>query len=641
MTRAALAIGVLALVALVAVSVPRPLEAQDIETEAALRGIRLPQSYYDQIERDPTSFQLQSVWRGHGPARVDGAADAVEGEFPLLVIPALFGNSADPLFSRSDIQRVLFDGPAEDGTMTEFYSDASRGRFRVVGNVVEWVRTSLTIEEVVGASFGLTRGDARTGEYLFEAVELADETVDFRLYDNDGPDGIPNSGDDDGFVDAVTFEFQEIAASCGGPAIWPHRWVLAGWGADDRGNPGPVAETDDIGASGSPIKVNSYFLQSATDCGGANIQSAGVISHEFGHALGLPDIYHPIDGIQPAERRWVLGCWGLMAAGSWGCNDGSTRGTRFGPTHLSPWSKNALGWIEWIDVGSAFDEEFVLEGATSSGQALRIPLDNSGREFIVVEYRPREGFDEFLPSSGVLVYHWDRAGEFRPSRDSGTPYVFAMKEADGRLDLQRTHDNGGNRGEASDAWGIAGPAGPISAETFPSSRRNALDAPTAVTIHAIEVDGEVARVRLTTSINPGLRQTGVVPSGGLYNPFGGRLEIAGGIQPYTASLVDVASANGLTVATEGRFLSIGGSPVQTGQFDFVAEIRDSGQRSSLVTVTVAVGEFVMSVGRAITGFVRGEVEPLNDNEKAELDRRGNDNGQYDIGDLRAFVFGSG
>jgi M6 family metalloprotease-like protein len=618
---------------------PVPVRAQDIEMEAALRGIELPQAYYDQIRRDPASFRLSTVWRGRGPAGVEHEADVVMGEFPLLVIPALFADSQEPLFDQAEIQRVLFDGPAEDGTMTDFYSDASRGLFTVAGTVTDWVRTSLTMAEVVAGSFGLSTVDARVGEYLSEAVALADEAVDFRLFDNDGPDGIPDSGDDDGFVDAITFEFQEVAASCGGPAIWPHRWAIAGWSSTEANPDGDPAVTADLGANGTPIKVNSYFLQSATDCAGTDVQSAGVISHEFGHALGLPDLYHPIDGIQPAERRWILGCWALMAAGSWGCGDGSTRGLRFGPTQMSPWSKNRLGWVEWTDVGTVFNEEFILEGATASGQALRIPLDNTDREYLVIEYRPQEGFDAFLPASGVLVYHWDEGGELRPTRESAVPYLFSMEEADGRTDLQRTHANGGNRGEASDAWGTAGPDGPINSETTPSTRRNSLARATAVSIHSIEADGPIARIRITTSITPGLRQMGVVPSGGLYNPFDGRLEIAGGIQPYTASLVDVSAAKGLTVGTDGRFLVIGGSPEETGGFEFLAEIRDSAAVAAFVAIVVEVGDFVMSVERAVTAFVEGLGIPLNDNEKAELDARGNANGTYDVGDLRAFVFG--
>ena len=33
--------------------------------------------------------------------------------------------------------------------------------------------------------------------------ELDDGTIDWGQFDNDGPDGIPNSGDDDGFVDVL------------------------------------------------------------------------------------------------------------------------------------------------------------------------------------------------------------------------------------------------------------------------------------------------------------------------------------------------------------------------------------------------------------------------------------------------------
>ncbi len=36
-----------------------------------------------------------------------------------------------------------------------------------------------------------------------DAVAAADPLVDFSQFDNDGPDGIPDSGDDDGVVDAL------------------------------------------------------------------------------------------------------------------------------------------------------------------------------------------------------------------------------------------------------------------------------------------------------------------------------------------------------------------------------------------------------------------------------------------------------
>ena len=286
---------------------------QDIEAAAEIRGVTLPQEYYDRVSRDPDVFELPQVWRGQRPQAVDGADMPVAGRFQLLVIPALFADSEAPRFSVEDIRRVLCDGPSEAGTLTDFYLEASGGLLTVEGVVAPWVRTSLTVAEVVGESFGL--GDnTGTGDYLVEAVGLVDEVIDFTQFDNDGPDGIPNSGDDDGIVDVVNFEFQEVSASCGGPAIWPHRSAMVFWLGD-------ALATGDVAFDGSPMLIFGYTITSAADCTGETLQTAGVVSHEFGHVLGLPDLYHPIDGLEPQNRRWVLGCWGLMAAGSWGCGD--------------------------------------------------------------------------------------------------------------------------------------------------------------------------------------------------------------------------------------------------------------------------------------------------------------------------------
>ena len=48
-------------------------------------------------------------------------------------------------------------------------------------------------------------------------------------YDNDGPDGIPNSGDDDGFVDAVVFVQGLPGGECGTPNIISHTWSYTAW----------------------------------------------------------------------------------------------------------------------------------------------------------------------------------------------------------------------------------------------------------------------------------------------------------------------------------------------------------------------------------------------------------------------------
>ncbi|MCH7905726.1 MAG: hypothetical protein IH944_14315, partial [Armatimonadetes bacterium] len=362
-------------------------------------------------------------------------------------------------------------------------------------------------------------------------------------------------------------------------------------------------------------------------------------SHEFGHVLDLPDLYHPIDGLEPQNRRWVLGCWGLMAAGSWGCGDGSTRGASFGPTHFSPWSKEQLGWIQWIDVGDVFDEEFVLGPAQQSRQALLVPLDDVGAEFLVLEYRPQTGFDAGLPSSGVLMYHWDTEGARRPPRGTDGHYLFAMVEADGRTDLRLTSLNGGNRGEASDAWGLDASRVLLNNETSPGTRRHAGSAPSRVTVHSISVAGGEARVRLTTSRVPGIVDVGALPDGSHFNPYTGRLTIAGGLMPYTAFIDDTLPSRGMTVATDGMELVVGGAPEVMGDIEFGVSIEDSQGNVGTVVVPITVGEFVMTLERALTPFLDSEAVPINAGEQAILDSRGNDNGFYDIDSV--FVAGRG
>ena len=230
--------------------------AQDVDAVAEIRGLTLPQEYYDRVSRNPDVFELPQVWRGQRPQAVNGGNMPVAGLFRLLVIPALFADSDDPRFSVEDIRTVLFEGPSAAGTLTDFYLEASGGLLTVEGVVAPWVRTSLTVAEVVGESSGL--GDnTGTGDYLVEAVGLADAVINFTQLDNDGPDGLPNSDDDDGIVDVVNFEFQEVSASCGGPAIWPHRSAMVFWLGD-------ALATQDVGFDGNPmliLGVRGYSLK--------------------------------------------------------------------------------------------------------------------------------------------------------------------------------------------------------------------------------------------------------------------------------------------------------------------------------------------------------------------------------------------
>ena len=496
-----------------------PALGQDLEVTAQVMGRALPQAYYETIRERPDFFEIARGWT----AKSQHAAQAhitVTGTLPLAVVLALFSDSPEPAIPAAEVQRVLFDGPATWGTLTEYYEEVSGGRLTIAGTVLPWVRTQTTLEEAVGEDDGLRD----IGDYLVEAMAAADATTDFGQFDNDGPDGIPNSGDDDGFVDALAIEFIEISASCGGPAIWPHRSRIS------NRTESPF-QTNDLRPGGEPILADDYIVQSVVSCDGTEIQSASTIAHEMGHILGLPDLYDRTEGRLPTQRSWVVGCWSLMAAGSWGCGTTADGTGVPRPPHYGPWEKMTLGWLSDLrTVGELQNEEFVLQPVRESGSVLRIPLSSS--EYLLAEYRDGTGFDQDLPTGGVLIYHVDENRVQRRCRTCDRIYHVALVEADGNRTLVRLEDEGGNRGEAGDVFAVGGPDR-LTNSTTPSTRLHS-GAASDVSFYEIAIEGGVARLLISTT---------TIPLASLLEPF-----VRGDATPLTSDdlvyLDSVGNTNG-------------------------------------------------------------------------------------------------
>src|SRR6185436_3745914 len=96
------------------------------------------------------------------------------------------------------------------------------------------------------------------------------------------------SGDDDGFVDFISFIQPEIDGACGTSNIWAHRFTIGGVA-------GTSFTTSSARTGGGFIKVRDYTIQSGQGGNGActagQIMAIGTIAHETGHAFGLPDLY--------------------------------------------------------------------------------------------------------------------------------------------------------------------------------------------------------------------------------------------------------------------------------------------------------------------------------------------------------------
>ena len=77
----------------------------------------------------------------------------------------------------------------------------------------------------------------------------------------------------------------------------------------------------------------------------------GVFAHEFGHDLGLPDLYDTSGNTGGAENSTAF--WTLMSSGA-NIGDGSPDGIGDAPTDLGAWERFQLGWLQPQGSNGAF-----------------------------------------------------------------------------------------------------------------------------------------------------------------------------------------------------------------------------------------------------------------------------------------------
>ena len=164
----------------------------------------------------------------------------------------------------------------------------------------------------------------------------------------------------------------------------------------------------------------------------------GVICHEFGHQLGLPDLYNSVTGATQ------VGKWCLMDFGTWAVNGSS-------PSHPSIWCKDFLSWVNPIEV-SISSINCTLSPIEISSQAIKIPVETgSGQEYFLLEYRrknePLANYDKGLPGEGILIWHIDDTIGSVANNDINnyTTRRVDLEEAD-------SSDPSTNYGDSNDPW---------------------------------------------------------------------------------------------------------------------------------------------------------------------------------------------
>ncbi len=410
--------------------------------------------------------ERQAALNAGALSRLNAPNFSVRGTFRIPVVPLGFADASMP-FTRSAIDALFFDPSpsARPYSVQSLYRAASRGRVLLQGRVFDAVPLPGTAAFYEDGCNGVgiygacpARARSRMADLLLGALDAISvgpgaDTV-WNQFDNDGPDGISNSGDDDGIVDLVTFLQPRLDGACGTDAIWAHRYVIRGW----NGGAMYTTRTPRRNAAGAPIsgqflRVDSYTMQSvrggATSCTASELMPIGTVAHETAHAFGLPDLYDT-DRTNPTEG---VGEWSLMGAGSYA--------TPASPASFDPWSLVQLGWIA---VDTVSHGRSVTAGAVQLTDTVYLVATDAPGVHFLIENRQATGPDAAMMTSlfarpkgpGLLIWRIDESriatGLASNAVNSGPRPGVSLVQADGLEQLRSPFGNVRNRGDGGDPW---------------------------------------------------------------------------------------------------------------------------------------------------------------------------------------------
>ena len=312
-------------------------------------------------------------------------------------------------YDQKHFQNMYFGtGKDESGkpvhSMKTYYEKTSSGRYSVDGEVSDWVKVPWN-EARYGSNYCGSTNCANVWDLIRDGVnawvddqkaqgrtdaDIKEDLAQFDVWDRYDYDEDGDFNEPDGYIDHFQIVHAGEDESAGGgeqgtDAIWAHRWYAYG---DQAGSTGP----DDNKAGGTQIGdlgiwVGDYTIQ--PENGGL-----GVFAHEYGHDLGLPDLY---DTAGAGDNS--VGFWSLMSSGSWLGTGKDTIGDL--PGDMTSWDKLQLGWLNYDKAKAATASTHKLgvsEYNTKDPQALLVELPKKPVTTTVV--KPAQGEQQWWSGMG-------------------------------------------------------------------------------------------------------------------------------------------------------------------------------------------------------------------------------------------------
>lgn len=348
-------------------------------------------------EIKPWVETTKPVKRRTGPPLTMGTLQASNDRIIVLCVD--FSDKLSQISTQPIYDRFFGTGKS----LKNYYIENSYGKYVFDGEVHGWYRAPHPYSYYINNDNGWGTYPHNTQKLVEDTINLAasDPTITWSSFDNDN----------DHIIDHLVIVHAGAEAAYTGNLndIWAHVWEI-----------NPVTRNG--------YKFQYYGMVSEYINWFFDTQRTGIDSHEFGHLLGLPDLY------DYSGNSNGVGNFSLMSYGSW-LDDGMT------PCHLDAWSKYFLGFSNTITNPSG---TIPISYAETYDTIYKFTTQYSN-EYFMVENRQNLYYDSYLPANGLLVW---KVNESKSTNDNELCFKVALIQADGRRDLE----NSVNYGDSGDPF---------------------------------------------------------------------------------------------------------------------------------------------------------------------------------------------
>lgn len=285
---------------------------------------------------------------------------------------------------------------AQTGSVADYYVEQSRGRFVPIFDVYGPVKLEGNHADYYKSNYD-DKHWATACAQLAEACALADDEIDFTKYDLDG----------DGFVDHVSFiyagppednTYKYNGTSYKG-AIWPHNYDIK-YGKK-------YFDANLMKVEGGTLTLGHYLCVPEISTL-RTIGSVGTFIHEFGHTVGLPDLYTTntkyTEYYDHTSSNYFYYTPTYHDAMDQGCYNNRDHNV----PSFSTYQKQALGWIEPYEITAP--GLYIFDAVSDGGIGAVIRNPASSDDFYTFEFRDDTRWDGYFyntrkPATGLLSFH--------------------------------------------------------------------------------------------------------------------------------------------------------------------------------------------------------------------------------------------